>query len=268
MTDDRKPIYLGDDRRTGETLADHESAYDVLVDYIQGGLAQVAFLAAPALWVGAVTPASTVEIATAAMSALLVTSVLLTAFRGGHLPTARPWPVLTNRRLGTTGWRAFLTRSVYLSSTLLAVTYGGVLAQAAGGSPLANVLVAGAGTVVALVALPVLSAATPRARAGRFGYCLLGSVLAVAIPVRAGAGLDPSGVVSLGVILALATADTRPVEAIRAWRATPAGSAVEAQQDPQDVAVGRSRHQDADQDADDGKQREPGQIAEAQEGER
>ncbi|MDL5362426.1 hypothetical protein [Halalkalicoccus sp. NIPERK01] len=208
----REPIYGGDDWRTGDAPHEHEAVYDFFVDLIRGGLAQVAFLGAPALWIVAGTPVYTVEIATAAGSALVVLGLLITTFRGGHFSVGRPWPVLTNRRLGTTGWRAFLTRSVYLSSTLLVVVFGGVLAQAAGGSSLANVLVAGALSVAALVALPYLSASTPRARIGRFCYCVLGLLPPVVVALT---GTDPTGVLAAVTVLALAAVDTRPIAAMR-----------------------------------------------------
>lgn len=215
MSDGRRSaVYTTGDRRTSDAPHDHEALYDCFVDFIQGGLAQVAFLSAPALWIVAQTPIYIVEIAAAAMTALFVVSLLLTAFRGGHLPAGRPWPVLTNRRLGTSGWRVFLTRSVYLSSTLLLVVFGGVLAQAASDSSIANVLVVTAASVVALVALPFLCDSSPRARTARFAYCVLG-VLPAGIAATVAGGSTPSTVLAAGLVLTLAAVDTRPIAAIR-----------------------------------------------------
>ncbi|MEM4781275.1 MAG: hypothetical protein QXG03_06935 [Halalkalicoccus sp.] len=214
MDDGPGPVYGGDPQRTGGALADQESAYDVFVDFIQGGLAQVAFCSAPALWVVATVPTYTTEVATAAMVAILWLSLSLTALRGGHLSVGRPWPALTNRRFGTTGWRAFLTRGAYLSATLLLVVSTGVLAQLIAGTYLANVAVALVGSTVALWLLPVLSTAEPRVRLARFVYCLLGVCIA-------GFGVfalapDPGALVALAVILGLAMLDARPAGALRA----------------------------------------------------
>lgn len=216
MNDGPGPVYSGDPQRTGEALSDHESTYDVFVDFIQGGLAQVAFLGAPALWIAAMIPTYTVEVATAAMVTLVWLSLSLTALRGGHLSVGRPWPVLTNRRFGTTGWRAFLTRVVYLSTTLLYVVSAGVLAQALTGSFLANAAVALVGSSVALSLLPVLSTDQPGYRLARFGYCLFG--VGVAGAVILAIAPDPNALVALVVILAMAVADARPIEAIRTGR--------------------------------------------------
>lgn len=168
----------------------------------------------PALWIVAGTPVYTVEIATAAVIALDVVPLLITTFRGGHLSVGRPWPVLTNRRLGTTGWRAFLTRSVCLSSTLLIVAFGGVLAQTASGSYLANILVVGALSVAALVALPYLSGPSSRARLARFCYCILGILPAVVVGIAL-TGTDPTGMLAAITVLVLAAVDTRPIAAMR-----------------------------------------------------
>lgn len=208
----RKPVYAGDDRRTGDALHEHEAFYDLFVDFIQGGLAQFAFLSAPALWFVAATPVYTVEVATAAGSTLVLVPFLLTMARGGHLPLDRSWPVLTNRRLGTTGWRAFLTRSVYLSSTLLLATVGGVLAQVVSGAPLANVLVAGTLSAAALAALPSLSGSSRRVRIARFSYCVLGIAAAIAVFVLP-SGTDSTGALAVVLVLVLAVVDTRPLAA-------------------------------------------------------
>lgn len=122
--------------------------------------------------------------------------------------------MLTNRRLGTTGWRAFLTRSVCLSSTLLIVAFGGVLAQTASGSYLANILVVGALSVAALVALPYLSGPSSRARLARFCYCILGILPAVVVGVAL-TGTGPTGMLAAVTVLVLAAVDTRPIAAMR-----------------------------------------------------
>lgn len=45
--DGAEPIYTITDRRTADSSHEHASVYDFLVDFIQGGLAQFALLAAP-----------------------------------------------------------------------------------------------------------------------------------------------------------------------------------------------------------------------------
>lgn len=214
MNDGPGPVYSGDPQRTGRALSDHESVYDVFVDFIQGGLAQVAFLSAPALWVVATVPEYTTEVATAATVSILWLSLSLTALRGGHVSVGRPWPTLTNRRFGTTGWRAFLTRTIYLSSTILLVVSAGVLAQLLVGSYLANVAVAIVLSSGALALLPVVSTVEPGVRVARFGYCL-GGVCVAGGGVLA-ATPDAGALLALVMLLTLAALDTRPVGALRA----------------------------------------------------
>lgn len=215
--DGTDPIYASGDRRTADSTHEHEAFYDFFVDLIQGGLAQFALLSAPMLWVVAQTPTYTVEIATAAVVSILLVSFLITLFRGGHVSVGRPWPVLTNERLGTgTGWRAFLTRSAYLSCTLGLATSGGVLAQVASGSFVWNVLVAVLLSIAAVVLLPYLSGDSTRVRIARLGYYVLGLVAAAALLLFASELLDPSAAFALLLVCTLAALDSRPLlEAVR-----------------------------------------------------
>lgn len=215
--DGTDPIYTSGDRRTADSTHEHEAFYDFFVDFIQGGLAQFVLLSAPMLWVVAQTPTYTVEIATAAVVSILLVSFLITLFRGGHVSVGRPWPVLTNERLGTgTGWQAFLTRSAYLSCTLGLTTYGGVLAQVASGSFVWNALVAVLLSVAAVVSLPYLSGDSTRVRIARLGYYVLGLVPAAAVLLFASELLDPSAAFALLLVCTLAALDSRPLlEAVR-----------------------------------------------------
>lgn len=215
--DGTDPIYASGDRRTADSTHEHEAFYDFFVDLIQGGLAQFALLSAPMLWVVAQTPTYTVEIATAAVVSILLVSFLITLFRSGHVSVGRPWPVLTNERLGTgTGWRAFLTRSTYLSCTLGLATSGGVLAQVASGSFVWNVLVAVLFSIAAVVLLPYLSGDSTRVRIARLGYYVLGLVAAAALLLFASELLDPSAAFALLLVCTLAALDSRPLlEAVR-----------------------------------------------------
>lgn len=215
MNDGPGPVYGGDPQRTGRRLSDHESAYDVFADFIQGGLAQVALLGVPAFWIVIEIQPYTTEVGTAAMVAIVWLSLLITAFRGGYLSVDRPWPTLTNRRFGTAGWRVFLTRSVFLSATLLVVVHAGVLTQLLVGSFVANVLVVIALSSVALALLPALSTREPRARLARFGYCLLGVGVA-GTGTLATSGSGPSVAFVTALLLVMAAVDARPIDAVRA----------------------------------------------------
>lgn len=208
-----EPIYSSGDRRTADSPHEHEAVYDFFVDFIQGGLAQFALLAAPMLWVIAQTPSYTVEVATAAGVSILLVPFLITLFRGGHVSVGRPWPVLTNRKLGGgDGWQAFLTRSVHLSCTLSLVTYAGVLAQVLSGSFVWNVLTVVVLSVVAVVLLPYLSGGSTRMRIARLGYYLLGLIPATAaVLLFASETLDPSAAFALLVVYVLAALDSRPL---------------------------------------------------------
>lgn len=207
--------YDGDPWRTSETLHDHGSAYDVLVDLIQGGFAQIALFALPAIWVVARIPAYTAEMAAAAVVVVAWTTLLLTAFRGGWLTTGRPWPMLTNRRFGTTGWRAFLTRSVHLSAMVLVVVPLSVLAQIATGSGLANALVAVVLSTVGVVLVPYLAGSSPRVRLARFCWAVLGLCFMGATLLVTATDTTPGGWLALPIVFVLAALDTRPVDAVR-----------------------------------------------------
>lgn len=211
--DGPRPIYSSGDRRTGSSPHEHEAVYDFFVDFIQGGLAQFALLAAPMLWVVAQTPTYIVEVATAAGVSFLLVPLLLTLFRGGHVSVGRPWPVLKNRKLGTgTGWQAFLTRSVYLSCTLSLLIYGGVLAQVLGGSYVWNVLAVVVLGVSAVVLLPYLSAESTRMRIARLGYYVLGLLPAIAaLLLLESEVFDPTAALALLLVVVLAALDCRPL---------------------------------------------------------
>ena len=216
--DGTDPIYASGDRRTADSTHEHEAFYDFFVDFIQGGLAQFTLLSAPMLWAIAGTPIYTVEIATAAGIALLLVPFLITLFRGGHVSVGRPWPVLTNEKLGTgTGWQPFLTRVAYLSCTLGLATYGGVLAQIVSGSFVGNVLVVVLLSVAAVVLLPYLSGDSTRMRIARLGYYLLGLAPAFAVLVLFSSEfLRPSAAFALLLVCTLAALDSRPLlEAVR-----------------------------------------------------
>lgn len=92
--------------------------------------------------------------------------------------------MLTNRRFGTTGWWAFLTRSVHCSAMVLVVVPVSVLAQIATGPGLANALAAVALSIVGIVLVPYLAGSSPHVPLARFcwavlGLCLMGSALLV-----------------------------------------------------------------------------------------
>lgn len=214
-TRDSTPIHSTGDRRTGNAPHEHESVYDFFVDLIQAGLGQVALFSLPALWIIAVTPVYTTEIATSAVVSIATITLLLPLFRGGHLTVGRVWPVLTNRKLGTgTGWQAFLTRIVYLSSALLFVSYTGVLVELTTGIALLNALVALGLSCVAIALLPFLSADSKSARRRRLAYCLV-SLLPMAIVLSRvpPVDIDPTIGLMTALLVGLLLTDTRPLAA-------------------------------------------------------
>ena len=207
-----EPIYATGDRRTGDAPHDHESVYDFFVDLIQGGFAQVTILTLPVLFVLAATPVYTIEMGTAAVVSVLTLTFFLPLFRGGHLSAGRPWPVLTNRKLGTgTGYRALFTRAVLLSCSLLLAAYTAVIVELVTGSFLANALTALVLSAAALVALPHLSADSRRARLARLGYCLAGFLPMVVLFALTPAAPEPGLVALVAVVFALVLADARTV---------------------------------------------------------
>jgi hypothetical protein len=210
----------GDPWRSSEALYDHGSVYDVLVDLIQGGFAQIALLALPALWIVAGIPVYAVEMSAAAVVAVAWTTLLLTAFRGGRLTVGRPWPVLTNQRFGTTGWRAFLTRSVHLSAMVLVVVPTSALAQVVTGSGLANALVAVVLSTVGVALVPYLDGSSPRVRLARFCWTALGLCLAGGLLLVAATDAPPVGAIAGPVVFGLAAFDARPIDALRRIRPT------------------------------------------------
>lgn len=210
---ERGPIHSTGDYRTGGAAHDHRSFYDFFVDLIRGGLGQTALFGLPALWILASTPVYTTEVATGAVVSVVTLSLLLALFRGGHLEVGSPWPVLSGRTLSrSAGWRALLTRTVYLSSTLGLAASAGVLVEVASGLPLLNALAALVLSALGLALLPSLSADSLRARRGRLAYCLLGllpmaAVLALATPAR----IDPSIGLAALLLLGALRVDTRPL---------------------------------------------------------
>lgn len=152
--------------------------------------------------------------AAAAVVVVAWTTLLLTAFRGGWLTAGRPWPMLTNRRFGTTGWRAFLTRSVHLSAMVMVVVAVSVLAQIATGSGLANALAAVVLSTVGVVLVPYLAGSrrtsASRASVGPSSASPLGSALLVTAT-----GTTSDGWMALLVVSVLAASDTRPADAAR-----------------------------------------------------
>lgn len=211
--DGAAPIHSTGDRRTGEAAHDHRSFYDFFVDLIRAGLGQTALFTLPVLWILASTPVYTIEVATGAVVSIATIALALPVFRGGHLTAGRPWPVLTNRKLGTgVGWGAFLTRALYLSCTLSLAAYTGVLVETVTGSAMSNAAVALALSIGGVTLLPYLSADSRRTRLRRLGYCLLGLLpMVTVLALSAPAGLDPSVVLAALLLVGSLVVDTRPL---------------------------------------------------------
>lgn len=118
---------------------------------------------------------------------------------GAHQPAAR-------HRRGLAG----VSDAVGLSCTLSLATYGGVLAQVAGGSFVWNVLAAVLLSTVGVALLPCLSGDSTRTRIARLGYYLFGLAPAIAVLLVFASGLlDPSAAFALLVVCALAVLDGR-----------------------------------------------------------
>lgn len=214
------PIYRSSDRRSSDAPYEHDTLYDFLEDFIQAGLAQVALLAAPMYFALALTPVYVVEIGTAGVVSVLALSVLITLFRGGHVRVGPPWPVLTSKTFSTdAGWTMLATRAAYLSCTVGFAAYGGVLAELATGSYLANVAAVVLLAAAAVVLLPYLSRTSTRTRVARLGYCAIGPSLATLVLLLSGAPPGSGVVTSLGAVVVLVAIDARPLLASTRRRA-------------------------------------------------
>ena len=187
-------------------------------DVCYDGFLQVVVLGLPALWTVLQTPFIDLHVKSAVVVAAPATMLTLGTLRSGILTVGRPWPRLDGSRLGTgEGYQAYVTRTVYVSATLLGATYGGASVSLATGSVLVGLPVA-ASLAVCLVALfPHLTAPGLRRRLGRAGVYLAGFGVAFALstPLDVSVG-DPFVLLYFGFFAVLAAFDLSG----RGWRNT------------------------------------------------
>jgi hypothetical protein len=187
-------------------------------DVCYDGFLQVVVLGLPALWVVLQTPFVDLHVKSAVVVAAPATMLTLGTLRSGVVTVGRPWPRLDGSRLGTgEGYQAYVTRTVYVSATLLGATYGGASVSLATGSVLVGLPVAAALAVALVAAFPHLTAPGRRRRLGRAGVYLAGFGVAFALstPLDVSVG-DPFVLVYFAGFGVLAAFDL----SARGWRNT------------------------------------------------
>ena len=187
-------------------------------DVFYYGFAQVALLGLLALWTVLQTPFVDLAVKTSAVVAGPATMLTIGTLRSGLVSVGRPWPRLDGSRLGTgEGYQAYVTRTVYVSATLLSATYGGALVALVVGSSLAGVPVAAALAVGTTALLPHLTAPGRRRRLARGGFYVVGVGLAFSLssPLDVSVG-DPFVLTYFVALAALAAFDLSD----RGWRNT------------------------------------------------
>lgn len=152
-----------------------------LYDLYFHGFGQTTFLGLLMLWTVLQTPFLGLEAKTAVVGAWPGAMLAIGTLRSEVVGVGRPWPALTNRKLGVRGgYGAWASRAVYVSATLGLGTYGGVAVAVVTGDVLLAVPVAAVLAVAGVVALPYLHGGSGHARAGRAAYYCLGLGLAFA----------------------------------------------------------------------------------------
>ncbi|AUV82983.1 hypothetical protein C2R22_16130 [Salinigranum rubrum] len=143
------------------------------------GLAQVFLLSAPVLWLAFRSPRSGETVKSTALVLVVVTPLVVGAFREGLLTAGRPWPTITSARLSFAGgyWSIF-RRGVLLNHTLGVGIYAGGAVGVLTGSLAAAVGVGLPLVLVGVALVPWLTPETPRATAGRVGYAVVALSLA------------------------------------------------------------------------------------------
>jgi hypothetical protein len=158
-------------------------------DVFYYGFTQVVLLGLLALWTVIQTPFVDLAVKTSVVVAGPATMLTIGTLRSGVVSVGRPWPRLDGSRLGTgEGYQAYVTRAVYVSTTLLCATYGGALVALGTGSNLAGVPVAAALAVGTTALFPHLTAPGRRRWLARGGFYAAGFGLAFALS----SPLDPT----------------------------------------------------------------------------
>lgn len=208
--DPNDPRYWSNDERTIKPRRELQGADRWLTDVLYYGLWQLMVLGWPMVYLIYQSPVNYVTAKTAAITSVVTIPVCIGLFRGGHLTVGRPWPAITNAKLGTgSGYRAYLTRSVYLSCTLGLATYAGVFLGVATGSAAVTIVIAAAVSTVGIAGFPLLSKRAIRVRIVRLGYYALGlAVVGIgALPLDLRVGDPILGPALFVLLLVLALAD-------------------------------------------------------------
>lgn len=183
----RADVQTNDDQRlAAKRTATSDSLLDTLGRWLWAsgyqGLAQVFLLSAPILWLLFRSPEAGDVLKPTALALLVVTPLVVGAFRAGLVSVGRPWPTITSDQLSfADGYWSIFRRGVLLNCVLGVASYGGATVGRWTGSVAVAIavglLLVGGG--VALV--PWLTPETPRATAGRFGYAVATLALAFAV---------------------------------------------------------------------------------------
>jgi hypothetical protein len=213
----RADVQTNDDQRlAAKRTATSDSVLDTLGRWLWAsgyqGLAQVFLLSAPMLWLVFRSPEAGDALKPTALALLVVTPLVVGAFREGLVSAGRPWPTITSDQLSFAGgyWSIF-RRGVLLNCVLGVASYGGAVVGLRTGSVTVAIavglLLAGGG--VALV--PWLTPETSRATAGRFGYAA--ATLALAVVVSAPFSGNPrfrTAPAAFALVAFITTVDLRP----------------------------------------------------------
>ncbi|NUE02658.1 hypothetical protein HUB97_09175 [Halorubraceae archaeon YAN] len=177
-----------------------------LTDAIYYGLGQIILLTFPIFWLLYQTPFIDIE-AIAAGWATLVALVIGIGFgRGGRLPINTSWPSLTNGMLGSAdGYRTYLSRAVYLSTTFMLGAYIGAYAAIWSGSLFVAPIVGGSIGLIAILMLPTLLHENSSIAVARIGYNIVGLGVGIigSSPFDIGVGDPTVGVVLLAVAICI-----------------------------------------------------------------
>jgi hypothetical protein len=222
-TNDDRRLAAGPDAATGPDATTDSRPHAVgRWLWVSGyqGLAQVSLLSAPVLWLVFRSPQSGGVVKPTALVLVVVTPLVVGAFREGHLSAGRPWPAITSDRLSFAGgYWSILRRGVLLNHVLGVAAYAGGAVGVVTGS-LAAAVGVGVGLVGVGVALvPWLTPETPRATAGRAGYAAVALTLAALV----GAPLagDPrfrTAPAAVALLVVVSVVDIRPRRLLGARR--------------------------------------------------
>ena len=187
-------------------------------DVCYHGFIQVVLLGLLALWTVIQTPFIDLVVKTSVVVAVPATMLAIGTLRSGVVSVGRPWPRLSGARLGTgEGYQAYITRTAYVSATLLGATYGGALAALVTGRVLVAIPVSLALAVGVTALFPSLTRPGRGPRFARAGVYAVGFGVAFALssPLDVSVG-DPFVVVYFLVLTLLAAFDLSS----RGWRNT------------------------------------------------